>query len=419
MSATSKPLRIAIVSQYYRPEHHTIAALLAERLTERGHAVRVLTSFPNYPRGRVFDGYRQRWRQRETINGVDVLRVPMYMDHSRSAVRRMANYLSFGASAALAGRWIRSADVVYVYASQMTSVFGPEVWRLVRGTPYVLHVQDLWPDSITGSGIVDRGATNRFIDRVLHPWLRGVYRRAAGVIAIAPSMAQTLVARGAPADRVHTVLNWTDESLLESAARSTPLACSETLPGTVNVVYAGNLGDMQDLETVIRAAARLLDDERFRLRIVGTGVAEQRLRALAASLAATNVDFVGAVPQTQMPAVYAASDYQVVSLKGTAALAGTVPSKLQASLAFGVPVIVCADGDASAITEAAAAGFSAPAGDVAALERAFRHAVSLPPSERAAMTARAQQAYGETMSEASGVTAIERILTDAARHARS
>ncbi len=414
MTRAERPLRIAVVTQYYRPEHHTIAALLAERLTARGHAVRVLTSFPNYPAGRVFDGYEQRWRQRETINGVDVLRVPMYMDHSRNAIKRMANYVSFGASTALASSWIKSADVVYVYASQMTSVFGPEFLRMTRRTPYVLHIQDLWPDSITGSGIVEAGRLNRAIDQVLHPWLRSVYRRAAAVIAIAPSMAMTLVERGAAKDKTHTVLNWTDESLVSSSP-ATRFSFDDDADRTVNVVYAGNLGDMQDLETVIRAAVRLLDDDRFRLRIVGAGVAEDRLRALVDSLQARNVDFVGAVGPDQMSAVYAASDFQIVSLKGTKALAGTVPSKLQASLAFGVPVIVCADGDASAITQAAGAGFTAPAGDIDALERAFRDAVALPDGERSAMSGRARRIYETTMSEASGIAAIETILSTAAQ----
>lgn len=413
MSRQLRPLRIAIVTQYYRPEHHTIAALLAERLTARGHAVRVLTGFPNYPEGRVFDGYKQRWRQREIINGVDVLRVPMYMDHSRKAAKRMANYLSFGASTTLAGSWVRSADVVYVYASQMTSVFGPELWRMTRRTPYVLHVQDLWPDSITGSGIVQAGRVNRAIDRVVHFWLRGVYRRASGVIAIAPSMAKTLRERGAGADKTHIVLNWTDESLVTPDAVE-PIRFRDDARGTVNAVYAGNLGDMQDLETVIRAAARLLDESRFRLRIIGSGVAENRLRALCKSLNARNVDFVGPVLQVDMPAVYAASEFQVVSLKGTEALSGTVPSKLQASLAFGVPVIVCADGDASAIVAAAGTGFTAPAGDVLALERAFREAVALPVEEQKRMAARARHVYESTMSEASGVAAIEEILKNAA-----
>ena len=246
-------MRVLIVSQYYPPEAVPLPADLAHGLAARGHQVKVLTGYPNYPSGRIFSGYRQRWRHTERDGAVAVHRVPLFADHSPSAVRRMLNYLSFGLSSATAGRLARGADVVYVYATQMTAGFGPWLWRTTGGTPYVLHVQDLWPDSIVGSSFVAGGRASRLVSGVLDPWLRSAYRRAAAVIGIAPTMVSTLIARGVPKDRAHLVYNWADAG--EPVIRTLPPMESPR----AEIVYAGNVGDMQDLDTIVRAAHAAAD----------------------------------------------------------------------------------------------------------------------------------------------------------------
>lgn len=404
-------MRILILSQYYPPENTLISPAIARYLAQEGHQVRVLTGYPNYPEGRLFDGFEQHWRWHERDAAVDVLRVPLYVDHSQRAVRRSLNYLSFGASAATARGFARGADVVYIYATQMTPALGPWLWRLTGGAPYVLHVQDLWPDSITGSSLVQGGGAIRVVNSLLNPWLRSTYRQAAAVIGIAPTMVGALIERGVSKERVHLVYNWAKE---DGIGHGSSASGSDD---KTNVIYAGNVGDMQDLETAVHAAW-LARDAKVALTVVGNGVALPRVRALVDQLGATNVSFQGRVSRDQMGAIYSRSDYALVTLKDLPAFRGTIPSKFQASLFHGLPVITTVQGDVRSLVEEMAIGHTADAESVPSLERAFRAAAAEAGDARSAMASRARLAYTNRFSQAAGIAAIESILEQASQTRR-
>ena len=402
-----RPLNVLVISQYFRPESVSIPVTLADELARRGHRVRVITAYPNYPEGRLHSGYRQRWRHEERQGKLRVRRVPIVVSHSRNPLARMANYLSYGLSSIGASRFASGADVAYVYATQMTAALGPQVWSLIRGTPYVLHVQDLWPESITGSGMVGSSTAGRTIAAALRPWLGAAYRRAAAIIAIAPGMAGILAARGARPGTVHTVFNWTGN---EDAALATT---HEAAPG-LRITFAGNLGEHQSLETVIEAAA-LVDDLDLTVSIVGTGTRERSLHALAERVGAFRVRFEGSVPRDEVHAVYAASDFQLVTLADLPIFRSTIPSKLQASLAHGVPVITTVAGDVGAIVETEGIGLASPPADAEQLAATFRRAAAMTNEERIAMGVRARRYYSDQMSYDRGVSQIEKILRSVAR----
>lgn len=403
-------MKVLVVSQYYPPENVPIPAAVARGLRERGHRVRVLTGFPNYPEGKVFPGYRQRWRDLGTQDGIDVCRVPLYADHSGNPVARMINYLSFALSSATARRHSRGADVVYVYATQMTAAMGPWLWRATRGRPYVLHVQDLWPDSIVGSSLVGGSRAGRAIGALLKPWLASVYRRASAVVAIAPTMAETLRGRGVDPDKIHVVHNWADDHVGARSADAS--AAPAQASGTTTFLYAGNVGDMQDLETVVRAVDKLRD-EPVRLRIVGDGVALDRVRATVEELGAEHVHLDGRVPSEQMPAIYADADYALITLRDLPVFHGTIPSKLQAALASATPVVTTVPGDARRIVEAGGVGFTAAGEDVDSLERALRRAHETTAAQRAELSRRSRQLYDEKFSSDAGLDSLESILMTA------
>lgn len=406
---TGTRLRVLVVSQYYWPEHASIPTLLAEELQRRGHHVRVLTTFPNYPSGRLPDGQRQRAHVEETVRGVRVHRVPMVLDRSERTLHRAASYASFALSSALWGRLGMSADVVYVYATQMTPALGPVVWRRGGGPPFVLHVQDLWPDSITGASFVRSGA-GKAIARGLEPLLRRAYREASATIGISQEMAATLVDRGVPRSRAHAVSNWAWEREAPALERRPRRSRRST-----SFLYAGNLGDAQQLDEVLRAAAMVDGDPRFSLDLYGSGTAEERLRALASLLALRSVRFRGRVSSETMAEVYRDHDFQVVPLAETPALRTTVPSKLPTSLMHGLPVVAAAQGAAAALVAEHGAGIIAASADAEGIAAAFREAMDLDDADRAAMSQRARSAYERSMSLDAGVDAIESILRNVVR----
>jgi colanic acid biosynthesis glycosyl transferase WcaI len=402
-------LKVLIVSQYFKPEDAKIPNGVAEQLAARGHTVRVLTGYPNYPAGEIFDGYRQSLARASIEDGLFVHRVPLFISHSSSAVGRIASYMSFAFSSLTAGRAARGADVVYVYATQMTAALAPFVWRYLRGTPYVLHIQDMWPESITDSSLVKSRIAKKAIAAILNPFLKAAYKKAAAVISIAPTMNELLIERGADARTTSVVLNWADE------ANVTPRADEKRTPG-LTIVYAGNLGPLQDIDTSIRAAKLVEDLTDFRLIIVGAGIAEQELRTLAAG--AVNVSFMGRVPISEMDPIYAESDFQLVSLQDLPIFRGTVPSKLQGSLAAGVPVIASVAGDAARLVEQAEVGLIATPEDAQSVAEAFRKAHTLSSRARHEMGLRARAYYEKSMSRDSGIDKIEQVLAEASKRHR-
>jgi colanic acid biosynthesis glycosyl transferase WcaI len=404
-------VKIAIVSQYYPPEPAPIPAELAAGLISAGHDVRVITGYPNYPGGRVFAGYRQTFRgMSEVVDGVPVRRLPLIASHSMNPFLRIANYVSFAVSVRSVGRENTDVDVVYVYATPMTVAAGARAWARAFGVPVVLHVQDLWPESVTGSSLIGSRTAKAIIDRLLGAWLTRIYRKASAIIAIAPTMRRLLVDRGAPADRVTMVFNWGRE---HGDDHVHPVG-AESETGT-RVLYAGNLGDLQDLETVIRAAALVRDLVQFEIAIVGAGVAEMRLRELAREIDAVNVRFFPPVPVDQMSDIYGSASYQLVPLRDLPVFRGTIPSKLASGLAAGLPVITTVAGDVSDLVRSHDVGFTAPPADPAALAEAFRAAHSLAHDGRRRLADRAQHLYKSQMSRDAGIGAIESVLAAAAR----
>lgn len=399
-------MRIALVSQYYAPEPAKTAVSVARGLARQGHRVHVVTGFPNYPSGRVYPGYRQSLRHVEDdVPGVRVRRVPLVPSHSGDAALRALNYLSFAVSSLLGSWFVRGADVTYVYASQPTGALAAMVWRLLRGRPYVLHVQDLWPDSVTASGMVG-GWRARAVARALHTLLRPVYANASGVVVISAHMRTTLVERGVDPDRVHVVHNWSaDESAHASRAPGSGPGCT--------VTFAGNVGAAQDLETAVQAA-RLVADELpgFTLLVVGAGTRRDALRELARDVPC--VEFRDPVPFAQMPSVYRETTFQLVPLKATANLHGAVPSKLQSSLAAGLPVICSAPGAATDLVRQADAGLVVPPGDAPALADAFRKAYACTPEEYQRLVGNARRFYLDRLSSAAGLAQLEQVLAGAA-----
>ncbi|MEV0003510.1 glycosyltransferase family 4 protein [Micromonospora sp. NPDC050980] len=397
-------MRIGILSYHFPPEPAFIPGSLAEELTARGHEVRVLTGFPDYPGGQVYPGWRQRWRHQTHSERLTVRRVPRYAGGDGSARARTANWLSFAGSAALASRrYFRDLDALYVFQLPAATFAAAGVLRLLGRVPTVLHVQDLW----TPEDPARPGESRRWAARS-DAGLRRLYRQADVVVVGAPSMRELVLAGGAAPQRVRTVLNWTDERLFRPAEPG-PAARGLVRRGDRCVVmHAGTIGVRQGLETAVRAAAALGD--RMDLVLVGSGSEERRVRGLAAELRADNVRFVERRSPADMPQLYAAADYQLIMQRDLPELRASVPGKVPAVLSCGAPVVASAGGDTAELVERARAGLSCPPEDWAALADRFWLAAAIPPDARADMGRRGRDAYLRQMSLRAGVDRIEDLL---------
>lgn len=406
-------MRVVIVTQYFPPDPPSwIPGGLARELVARGHEVRVLTTFPHYETGRVADGFKQKLHHVERSGKLTVRRVPLFASHSTNAVARIANYMSVATSMRFARRFVKGADVAYVYATPMTVADPARAWSRSLKIPFVLHVQDLWPESVTGSGFLPSWA-ERMVRVPLDWWLRRVYTRAAATVAIAPSMREMLIERGVPAERAETIFNWSDDA---DDAEFRADAGSDN--AGLTLVYAGNLGRMQDLETIMRALAKVQDLPHVTFRIAGSGVLQSELRRMADSLGIRGVEFLGRVTPTEVAELYAQSDFQFVTLKNLAIFDGTIPSKFQAGIANGLPAISTVRGDLRGLIEQNDLGFTADPENVDSLAQAIRKAYETSPEDRAAYRVRARTYYETTMSKKAAVDDIENLLRNAALEAK-
>ncbi|HEV2080930.1 MAG TPA: glycosyltransferase family 4 protein [Brevundimonas sp.] len=405
--------RVLYLSQWFPPEPNTVGLQVAHGLQARGHEVEVLTGFPNYPTGKLAEGYRLAWHRREVVEGVVVHRVWLHPSHDRSSVGRALNYLSFFLSALVFLLFqARRFDVIYVYHPPLTPALAAAISGWFTRRPFIVEVQDLWPDSVATADMAGTGA----IARVLGPLCRFVYRSAAGVLGQSDGMTARLIERGAAAHKTGTVFNWADEDAARAAGRRRTDDLG--FEGRFNLVFAGNLGVVQALDALIEAAREAARQEpRIRLTLIGDGTEKARLEALAARSDGV-VQVRDAVPQREIGDVLAAADVLVVHLKDDPLFEITLPSKLQFYLAMGRPVLTAVGGEAARITAGTGAGIAVAPGDVPALARAMVDLSRRPAAELAAMGAAGRRAYDARFSFAEGIDrraqAIARVVARAA-----
>lgn len=420
-------MRIGILSQWYDPEPASAAVpgVLARGLRARGHKVRVLTGFPNYPTGKLADGYRLRSHLVEHRDGIEVHRVALYPSHDENAWRRAANYTSFAATATgYAFRLLRDVDVLWVHYTPATVSFPALVLRVIGGVPFIVHIQDLWPETVLDSGFIKSSRAQAVLERGIHAWCDRTYRLASSIAVISPGMKRVLADRSVSEGKIHVVPNWADEDLFVPRPYDFALARELGFVGRFTLMYAGSLGKPQALEAAVRAAALLDDVPSFQLVFVGSGTEESRLRSLADDLdLGDRVKFFRPRPVAEMPALLRAADAQLISLRDRDLSAITTPSKVQAALAAGRPIVAAVRGDAAELVESAGAGLSCAPESPEALAAVIRKLAELPASDREALGRSGQRYYRSHLAVDRAVDRLVRLLADAtagtARHSPS
>ncbi|GHJ09107.1 colanic acid biosynthesis glycosyltransferase WcaI [Micromonospora humidisoli] len=403
-------MRIGLLTQWFDPEPGPAAlpGMLARALAERGHEVRVLTGFPNYPTGRLAPGYRLARRRDEVDGATRIRRVALYPSHDRSALRRVANYGSFAVSALVSGTpALRGLDALWVGNSPISVALPMWFTRHVHRVPVLLHVLDLWPDSVIASGFLGTGRASRAVERGMAAWCGAMYRSASRVAHVAPGAADLLADRGVPRDKLVHIPVWADETV---GVRATDLRAELGLrPDQVVLVYAGALGEAQGLDSLVDACART-DDPRLVCLIAGSGTTGERLRRRATAVGASNVRFLGQLPRERMPALMATGDVHYVSLRPGGMSAYTMPSKVQATLAAGRALLVAAEGDAAAVARDSGAGITARPGDPGSIADALREVCDLGREKLELLGQAGRAHYDRMFSVAVGADRVERTL---------
>ena len=396
-----------MLTQYFQPEPIFKGLPLAKALRDRGHQVEVLTGFPNYPGGKIYDGYKLRLWQREKMDGINVIRVPLYPSHDRGGLRRMFNYMSLSLSASAIGPWlIQKPDVIYIY-NLVTLGAASRILRLFNRCKVVIDVQDLWPESVASSGMMK----STFAMGVLTHWCRRQYSKADRLIVLSPGFKANLVARGIAISKIDVIYNWCDETAIRVPEPNPDEARKWGMEGRFNIVFAGTMGVMQSLDAVLEAA-RLLRDQfpDVLFTFVGGGIDVERLKEL--STAQDNIQFLPQQPQTEIGNIYSNANALLVHLKDDPVFRITIPSKIQAYLYAGKPILCGVRGDAANLVNDSGAGISFEPENAESLANAVGLLRKMDPVKLCEMGLRGRDFYSRNLSFKTGVDQIESVFRD-------
>lgn len=405
-------MRILVTTQYFWPESFVINDLVP-LLSDLGHEVTVLTGKPNYPQGAFYEGYGAAGITREDFGAVSVIRLPM-LARGRSKIGLALNYASFILSASLFGPWVtrrKNFDVVFVYGlSPLLQALPAILLARLRGLPMVIWVQDLWPESLSATGHV----RNRVALRLVSALVRFIYRSSDRILVQSQAFFEP-VARYADKGRIHYYPNpYLEKQPSEASEQALTLA--DDMRGQFSVVFAGNLGTAQALHTLVGAAKLLRERSDISFFIVGSGSREEHLREEVRLNGLENVKFCGRFDSQEMGTILPAAGALLVSLTDAPIFALTVPSKLQAYLATGRPVLAAINGEGGRIVLEAGAGLVSPAEDAAALAEAVEKLVALPEAERKAMGDRGRAYFEQNFSANKLALALARHLEQVTNH---
>ena len=352
-------MRILIVTQYFWPESFLVNDLAAA-LQRRGHELTVLTGQPNYPGGRMFDGYHA-FSTGECLNGIRIVRVPLVPRGQSRRWRLLLNYGSFAASASCLGplRLREQFDLIFVFEPSPVTVGLPAiVMKGWRGVPLFFWVQDAWPEVIESLGI-----RNPWLLKNVTRLVEWIYHRCDRVLVQSESFGRSVVARGVPQEHVVQFPNWAADCFQPMELEHDAVEHQE-LPRGFRLLFAGNIGKSQSFETLVAAAELTRHRPDLKWIVIGDGRErhwlEQELskRDLTATFC-----LLPRRPMEQMPRYFAAADALLVSLKRDLVFEMTIPSKLQTYLACGRPVLASLDGEGAEVVKRASAGLVAAAED--------------------------------------------------------
>ncbi len=346
-------MHILFLTDNFPPEVNAPASRTHEHCrlwVAAGHRVTVVTCAPNFPKGQVFAGYRNRLWQSEVVDGIRVIRVWTYITANEGFVRRVLDYLSFMASGTIAALFVRGADVVVGTSPQFFTAVAAWAVAALKRRPFVFELRDLWPESIKAVGAMRDSRTIRWLER-LELFL---YRRATRIVTVTHSFRRTLQARGIDGAKIDVVTNGVDIAQFSPRPKDADLEAQLGLTGCFVAGYVGTHGMAHALETLLQAAdllRRLPGGERCRVLLLGDGARKAALIEQARAMQLDNVVFCDSVAKDQVARYWSLLDVSVIHLRRTELFTTVIPSKLFECMGMGLPVLHGVAGESADIVE--------------------------------------------------------------------
>lgn len=397
-------MKILIVSQYFWPESFKINDI-ALGLKEMGHEVSVLTALPNYPNGVLFEGYNSDSND-ECWNGIKIYRSKI-IPRGKGSFKLFLNYISFVWYAKLKLKKINEKfDSILVFEPSPITVGLPAISAAKKfNIPIFFWVQDLWPQSLTAAG----GITNPLILGFFNKITKYIYRKSKKILVQSKGFESYIIKQGVSSDKIIFYPNTTENFYIKQEADQD---IKQILPKGFIIMFAGNLGEAQSLETLLDAA-KIVKEKNSVIKWVflGDGRSKEKMKCIISNYNLMDTVFLlGSFPSNKMPVFFASSDVLIASLKSDPIFALTIPSKIQSYLACGKPILGSLDGEGAKIIEDSKCGFASKAEDSISLAENVLKLYNLSEIDRKRMGDNAIQYFNENFERKMLLEKLEKIL---------
>ncbi len=366
-------MNILLITMYFAPDlgaNATIITEIAEGLAQKGHKVTVICTFPHYAENRIAEAYRGALVRHDQHGSINVYRTYIYVPQNKTSLfGRLLNYLSFNLLSTIVGLYAGRFDIVLAPSPPLTIGLTAWVISRLKRIPYVYNVQDIYPDIAIRLGVLK----NKQVIRVFR-WIEDfVYRGASRITVLSEGFRDNLLRKSVPSAKLQIIPNFVNTDFMTPLPRQNSFSTDNQLDDYFVVMYAGNIGLSQGLETLLAAAAGLQNLPKLRILIVGNGAAKDQLIDLAAKMNLSNVIFLPFQPVDTLPLMYASADVSLVIIRQGIS-SESVPSKTYTIMASGRPIIASVDSESEVWTmlNNAQCGLCVPPEDPAQLARAIR-----------------------------------------------
>ena len=383
-------MKFLIVSQYFYPENFRINDF-ALSLVKKGHSVTVITGLPNYPKGKLFGDFKLFLS--EDYKGIKIYRVPLIPRGNASSIRLVLNYLSFLVSSIIFSPFMllnQKFDIIFStnYSPATVGITGVFLAK-IKNAKNALWVQDLWPQSLEATGAITSKSVIKLVDRMMH-W---IYLRNDFIFSQSRSFLDSIRSYGVQEDKLFYLPNWAEDVFINKKDDSQGVAANNIDNDKFTLMFAGNLGEAQSLETILDALT-LLNEEDLQVLILGEGRKQNWIKGRIKELKLEGkIKMLGSYPLKDMPAFFRKADFMLVTLKKDDIFASTIPGKIQSYLLSGKPIISALDGEGARVISESGSGFNCNSEDYHSLAKNIRRAIKLSNTEKKEMGDNGREYY--------------------------